>query len=83
MDKITKMKQEKQYEAYVKEKTPVHNVYLNMIKAFITGGTICLIGQFIFHFFQSLHMEKDICSAWTSLLLILLSVILTGIDVRS
>lgn len=80
MDKITKIKQEKQYEAYVKEKTPVHNVYLNMVKAFITGGIICLIGQFIFHFFQSHHMEKDVCSAWTSLLLILLSVILTGIN---
>lgn len=30
------------YAAYVKEKTPVHNVYVNMAKAFVTGGTICL-----------------------------------------
>ncbi len=80
MDKITKMKQEKQYEAYVKKKTPVHNVYLNMIKAFVTGGSICLIGQFLFHFFQFLRLPKDVCSAWTSLLLILFSVILTGVN---
>lgn len=80
MDKITKMKQEKEYEAYVKEKTPVHNVYFNMLKAFATGGSICLIGQIIFEVCQSLHLPKDVCSAWTSLLLILLSVILTGVN---
>lgn len=38
MDKVQKMKKEKQYESYVKEKTPVHNVWLNMGKAFVTGG---------------------------------------------
>lgn len=80
MDKITKMKKEKEYEAYVKEKTPVHNVYLNMLKAFITGGAICLTGQILFHICQSLRLSKDVCSAWTSLLLILLSVILTGVN---
>ena len=37
MDKVEKMKQEKQYQDYVKQKTPVHNVYVNMAKAFVTG----------------------------------------------
>lgn len=66
------------YEAYVKEKTPVHNVYVNMAKAFITGGSICVIGQAISNYCQSLGMTQDICGSWTSLLLILLSVLLTG-----
>ncbi len=31
------------YAAYVKEKTPVHNVYVNMAKAFVTEGlSVCL-----------------------------------------
>ena len=42
MDRVQKMKQQKQYEKYVKTKTPVHNVWLNMIKAFFTGGMIVL-----------------------------------------
>ena len=50
MDKVQKMKQEKQYEEYVKQKTPQHNVWLNMLKAFITGGTICVIGQVFYHY---------------------------------
>lgn len=32
-----KKRKEKAYQDYVKTKTPVHNVYLNMAKAFVTG----------------------------------------------
>ena len=30
MDKIEQLKQQKQYEAYVKKKTPQHNVWFNV-----------------------------------------------------
>ena len=40
MDKIEQLKQQKQYEAYVKKKTPQHNVWFNMVKAFFLGGMI-------------------------------------------
>ncbi len=77
-----KEEKEKQYEDYVKKKTPVHNVYLNMLKAFITGGIICTIGQFIYNYCQNtLELSKDACSGWTSLMLILLSIILTGLGI--
>jgi stage V sporulation protein AC len=81
MDKIEKQKQEQQYESYVKQKTPRHNVWGNMIKAFLTGGIICVLGQGIFNYCQLLGLSKDNCSSWTSLILILISVILTGIGV--
>lgn len=81
MDKVQKMKQEKQYEEYVKQKTPQHNVWLNMLKAFITGGTICVIGQVFYHYCELQKLSKDDCSGWTSMLLVLLSVILTGVGV--
>ena len=78
MDKIEQLKQQKQYEAYVKKKTPQHNVWFNMMKAFFLGGTICLIGQCIYHFFELKKLSPDDCSSWTSILLILLSILLTG-----
>lgn len=80
MDKLEKMKQEKQYETYVKKKTPRHNVWLNMLKAFITGGTICTVGQMIYNYCETLGMSKKDCGSWTSLILVLISVILTGIN---
>ena len=50
MDNLEKMKQEKQYEEYVTQKTPKHNVWANMLKAFLTGGIICTIGQAIYNY---------------------------------
>ncbi len=68
MDKIEQLKQQKQYEAYVKKKTPQHNVWFNMMKAFFLGGTICLIGQCIYHFCELKKLSPDDCSSWTSIL---------------
>ena len=48
------------YAAYVKEKTPVHNVYVNMAKAFVTGGTICLLGQVILNYCKNTGMKEEI-----------------------
>ena len=68
----------KQYEQYVKEKTPRHNLFLNMCKAFFLGGLICLLGQVIYHYFELRNLSPDECSRWMSLSLILLSVLFTG-----
>ena len=63
MDKIEQLKQQKQYEAYVKKKTPQHNVWFNMMKAFFLGGMICLIGQCIYHFCELKKLSQDDCSS--------------------
>ncbi len=81
MDKIQQKKKEKAYEKYVKEKTPVHNLPVNMVKAFVTGGIICVIGQAILSYMKSLHLTEEISGSWTSLILVLISVILTGMNV--
>ena len=78
MDKVEKLKREKQYEQYVKQKTPSPKTFANMAKAFVTGGTICVIGQIIYNLCEMQGLAKEQCSAWTSILLVLLSVILTG-----
>lgn len=76
---MNKEKQE-QYKAYVEEKTPKNNVYLNMAKAFVTGGLICVVGQAILNFCKNQGLADDIAGSWTSLILVLLSVILTGFN---
>ena len=69
------------YKEYVKQKTPVHNVYLNMAKAFVTGGIICLIGQFILNYCKGTGVDEEIAGSWTSLSLVFLSVLLTGLNI--
>lgn len=71
----------KEYGEYVKQVTPVHSVWMNMIRAFLVGGVICTIGQILTNLFGNLGMEKETASAWTTLCLIAGSVILTGFNV--
>ncbi len=71
-----------QYEQYVKTVTPTHNLWLQMAKAFIVGGIICTIGQFILKIAaDTFGMDKQTAGSWCSLILVLLSVILTGFNI--
>lgn len=69
------------YQDYVKRNTPVHNLPANMAKAFVTGGIICVIGQMILNYCEKLGLDKDIGGGWCSMLLVLLSVLLTGFNI--
>jgi len=81
-EKQEKQMQPKEYEKYVKKMTPTHNLGLQMLKAFIVGGTICVIGQAILNYCSNvLGLDKETSGSWCSLLLILLSVILTGLNI--
>lgn len=80
-ENANKEKQKKEYQNYVKEMTPTHNLWIQMIKAFITGGIICIIGQFILNYTKSMGLDNDTSGSWCSLLLVLLSVILTGLNI--
>lgn len=80
MAQITEF-QKKEYNKYVEEVTPKHSLPKNMCKAFLVGGIICCIGQFILNTCKGMDLSKDISGSWSSLLLILLSVILTALNV--
>ena len=85
MSQLTQEQQEKrnqEYNDYVKQVTPVHNLWANMGKAFLLGGAICLLGQFITNIaIQVFGLNKDDAGLWCSLILVLLSVILTSCNV--
>lgn len=71
---------DKAYNDYVESITPKHNLAANMAKAFVMGGIICCIGQCILNICKSLGLDKEMSGSWCSILLILLSVILTGLN---
>ncbi len=76
-----KKEQQKQYNEYVKKITPTHNLFANMVKAFVTGGIICTIGQFILNICEGYGLDKTTSGSWCSLILVLCSVILTGFNI--
>jgi len=71
----------KEYESYVKQVTPVHSTFKNMLRAFVIGGGICTTGQILLNIYGSRGMDKETAAAWTTLTLIAASVILTGLDI--
>ena len=81
MKDVLKEQRNQKYNDYVKRVTPVHSLPVNMLKAFVTGGVICVIGQAILNYGDMLGLEKDIPASWCSLILIFVSVILTGLNI--
>ena len=79
MSGLNEQKQ-KEYEEYVKEVTPVNNVWMDVLKAFLTGGLICVFSQGISNWLTGgLGLEKDAASAWVLITLIGLSILATGL----
>ena len=72
----------KNYADYIKEITPVHNLWASMGKAFITGGLICTLGQLIMNrVTNTWGLEAEAAGAWTSIILVFLSALCTGLNI--
>jgi stage V sporulation protein AC len=71
----------KQYENYIKNKIPKPNTIKNCIWAFIVGGLICDIAQFILNIAKSQGYSKDIASSITSISMVFLGAFLTGLGI--
>ena len=73
-------KRNESYNDYVEQVTPKHSCLKNCAQAFVTGGIICTVGQAV----MNMHMlwnDKDTAAAWTTLTLVLISVILTALNI--
>lgn len=81
MTQEEKQQQQQEYNEYVKKVTPTHCLWKNMLKAFLTGGIICTLGQVIMNISQNMGLDKEMAGSWTSLILILLSIVLTGLNI--
>lgn len=70
-----------EYNQYVEAVTPKHNCFKNCINAFLVGGIICTLGQFISNILMNnFDVSIEDASAWTSVLLVLTSVLLTAFN---
>lgn len=76
-----KQREQKEYQEYVKTVTPVHNLWMNMAKAFVTGGVICMIGQGILNYCKTAGLDKEISAGWCAVVLVFLSALLTGLNI--
>jgi stage V sporulation protein AC len=69
------------YNEYVEQVTPKASLPMRMGKAFLVGGVICVIGQAILNIGMANGLDEETAAGYCSMLLVLLSVILTGIGI--
>ena len=71
----------KDYQAATQKAIPPSKSYKNIPMAFLVGGLLCVLGQAVINLALSFGLEKDMASACGSISLILLSAVLTGLNV--
>ena len=77
MKKITNS----QYSKMVGEVVEGSSVIIKCLKAFICGGTICVIAQIYMNFLISINIAKTDASTYTSIFMIFLGSLLTGLNI--
>ncbi|WFR58342.1 stage V sporulation protein AC [Anaerocolumna sp. AGMB13025] len=76
-----KNKKEQIYNQYVKDMTPKHSAFANLCKAFFVGGLICTLGQGLLNLYKYWGAGEELAAGYTSLTLIFLAVLLTGLNI--
>ena len=71
----------KEYGEYVNKKSPPSPIGANLVKAFISGGLICCVGQLIINGYTSAGLDKDAAGIAASITLIFIGALLTGLRV--
>lgn len=71
----------KEYQRYVDKMTPPSPLAKDTLMAFLFGGTICAIGQFIFNQYSMFGLEETTVSMLTSSTMVFLGAFLTGLGI--
>ncbi len=73
----------KEYQALAKKYESKSPMLLNIIKAFLTGGIICTLGQGLVELYQYMGVEEKNAYTLCSMTLVVLSALLTALGVYS
>ena len=71
---------EKEYEKLVQKAAPKSPIGKDCLNAFWIGGLICVLGQILTNSYGALGLDKDAAATATSITLVTLSALLTGLS---
>ena len=72
---------DKEYDKMAKKASPNSPKFMNGLKAFLIGGSICAFGQLLNYLFKKMGLNEEEVKAMTPATLIVITAILTGIGV--
>jgi len=77
----TSKKGQQQYSEMVKQASPNSPVFMDCVKAFVSGGIICTIGQVLLNLYTGMDISEKDVALWVSITLIGISALLTGLGI--
>lgn len=83
MEKRSKKEEEilNDFQKISKEMAPKPQYFKNIVLAFIVGGIICTIGQFILNIMLNFGVNEETAKQWLPIIMIFIGAILTGFGV--
>ncbi|MGN0631626.1 MAG: stage V sporulation protein AC [Ruminococcus sp.] len=69
------------YKDMVNKSAPKSKSCKNIPLAFLIGGGICLLGEILLNVFEYFGLDKESAGSWTSVTLVFLSALLTGLGI--
>lgn len=70
-----------EYREYAEKHSPRSDTKGNMLRAFVSGGAICVIGQALRLLYSNLGAQEETASAAVSITLVFVGALLTGLGV--
>ena len=75
----TSKQAQQSYDAMVKKASPNSPILSNCVKAFVSGGLICVLGQMLLMFYTKKGISETDAALWVSITLIGISIVpITG-----
>ena len=71
----------KEYQGMSDKASPPTKSYKTIPSAFLVGGLICLLGQFIQNIYLHAGLTRELAASSTSVTLVFLSALLTGLQI--
>ncbi|MCK9443090.1 MAG: stage V sporulation protein AC [Tissierellaceae bacterium] len=71
----------KEYQRYAEQRVPKPTFLKNNTMAFVVGGVICVLGQFIRNWLVENGLDDKAVAAGTAIILVFLGALLTGLGV--
>ena len=76
----TDEKSKEEYEKLVEKVSPNSPIFSNCLRAFISGGCICIGGEILIQIFEQTHTQEE-AALMTSIMLIGIAAVLTGLGI--
>ena len=68
-----------EYQKMIEKKTPNSTLFKDICLAFLIGGLICIIGQFILDTLKSIGISEDDAGTFTSIIMVFLGAFFTSL----